>query len=462
MAAGVRHVALAVVVLGAATAISYLSALAPLASLAALASIVLAILVVTQPRALLLLLAASLPWEGWLNFPSETVSVVKILGLLLFASVILGIARGEQRLYLPSTGLAVVVFGLTIALSLIVSVDASAGTGKLLRYGLFIAFFFIVVELVDDRRWLLRLLATFTLSVVGAAAIGLLLFLSGEEPLASGPITDPNDYGYVLATTVPILVYLIIEDRPRRWLWVSVLPVILAAMFATLSRSVLTALAAIAIWALLTRRVSMRAVIATACAGVVLVAASAALWSPLIDERIEQKGAIASENVASRQSLWNAAVAMAMDRPLTGVGPDRFGVESVDYVRDNPVVLAQPVTHNTYLEILAESGPIALAAFLWFLVASWMTLRRTERHTRALGDRTIARLAAALQACLLAAAIAALFLSEQLASPFWLIGGLAATLPRIALGDAESMRREPAVTAPFSSPAPAATSATPG
>ena len=425
---------MAAALLVAATAISYASARAPLASLGALTAIVLALLVVTQPRALLLLLAASLPWEGMLEFPSETFSVVKIFGLLLFASVALGIARGEQRLYLPTTGLAVVVFGLGIAVSLIFSADAGAGVGKLLRYALFIAFFFLVVELVDDRRWLMRLLTIFSLSVTGAAVMGLTLFLSGDEALASGPITDPNDYGYMLATTLPLVAYLLIEDRQRRWLWIVALPIILAAMFATLSRSVATAGLVIAIWALLTRRVSIRGVVAAVAVAVILMVAAVSVWSPLIDERIEQKGAIAAENVASRQSLWDAAIAMWMDHPLTGVGPDRFGVESVDYVRDNPVILPEPVTHNTYLEILAESGPLALVAFLWFLAASWGTLRREERAASVAGDRSVARLAAALQASLLAAVVAAMFLSEQLASPFWLIGALAAAIPRVRAG----------------------------
>ncbi len=61
------------------------------------------------------------------------------------------------------------------------------------------------------------------------------------------------------------------------------------------------------------------------------------------------------------------AFEMAMDRPITGIGPGQFGEESVNYVLDDPIVLADPQAHDAYLELLAESGAFALAAFLFFL-----------------------------------------------------------------------------------------------
>jgi hypothetical protein len=123
-----------------------------------------------------------------------------------------------------------------------------------------------------------------------------------------------------------------------------------------------------------------------------------------------------------------------MDHPLTGVGPGRFGVESTDYVRDNPVVLQDPVTHNSYLQILAESGPLALAAFLAFLAGSWVSVSRCNRRCETADNQAGMRLATAVQAALVVAIVGAFFVSEQLASPFWLLGALAAIVPA-AVGD---------------------------
>ena len=73
------------------------------------------------------------------------------------------------------------------------------------------------------------------------------------------------------------------------------------------------------------------------------------------------KGRIADKNVAAREALWTGAVRMAADRPFTGVGPGRFGIESPRYVRNNPIPLGEtPVVHNSYLHVLAEIGLLGL------------------------------------------------------------------------------------------------------
>jgi O-antigen ligase len=413
-----------------AAAIAFASSRSPVATLAALGLVILGLLTVTQPQALLVLLVVALPWERMLNFPTETVSVVKLIGLLLFLSVALSVLRGHRDLHMPPIGLAVALFGLAVTLSLLFSPDAGAGTSKVLRYVLFVAFFFVVVELIDSRDRLMTVLRAVSLSVAGAALWGLVLFVNGDVERASGPIADANDYGFLMAAALPLVAYLFIEDRGRRRLWGVCVPVVLAALLATLSRGVIVSISVLIIWAVLTRRITVGGLLASAAVLVTVAGIAVFAFAPLIDERLEQKGQIASDNIASRAALWESAIAMSEDRPLTGVGPGRFGAETVDYLRDNPVVLENPVTHNTYLEILAESGPLALGAFIAFLIGTWVSLRRGERAGVAAGDRTAARLAAAMEASLLVAVVGAFFLSEELATPFWLIGALAAAAPR--------------------------------
>ena len=181
------------------------------------------------------------------------------------------------------------------------------------------------------------------------------------------------------------------------------------------------------------------------------------LFSPLIHERLETKGEIAAQNVASREALWRGAIMMSMDHPVTGVGPGRFGIESTDYVRDNPIVLSDPVTHETYLQILAESGPFALAAFLAFLGGSWISLSRYRKRCEAVVNVDGMRLATAVQAGLVVAMVGALFLSEQLAPPLWLLGALAAIitgaiaerqLPVLRTSASRRLERHPDLTQP--------------
>ena len=65
----------------------------------------------------------------------------------------------------------------------------------------------------------------------------------------------------------------------------------------------------------------------------------------------------------SRVELWTAALGMARDRPLLGVGPDNFRLL---YGRQFGLILwdTRIRSNNLYLELLAGSGLIGLAAFV--------------------------------------------------------------------------------------------------
>jgi O-antigen ligase len=426
----------------AAAAVGFASSRSPLLTIAALAAVVLLIFVLTQPQTVLLIMLVALPWEGMLAFPTEKVTVVKLLGLLLVVSVMLTAIGQGTRLRAPPAALAAVAFVLFAAVSLIASPDASAGLIQLLRYALLAGFFLIVIQLLDDRARLFSAVRVLVASAGAAAVWGLVAFLSGEADRASGPISEPLEFGYMLATLLPVCIYLILEDRRMRWLWVACFPAMLAATLATLSRGAFVGLVVMLIWAVLARRVRLGGLIASTLSVFALVAGGLLLWGPVIDERVGEKQLIAERNAESRQALWKGAVEMAMDRPITGVGTGRYGAESVEYVRDNPIVLEDPQAHNAYLEILAESGPFALAAFLAFLGASWLALARARRSNREGGSREAERLASSLQASLVVAIVGALFLSEQVATPFWVICALAAVVP-LALGSTAAAAHRP-------------------
>jgi O-antigen ligase len=430
-------------------AIGLLSARDPVLALAALAATVLGLLVLVAAEAVLLVLLAALPWEAVLHYPTPTVSAVKLLGALLMASFLIKVVAQRQRLRFPQISYAVGAFVLLVTVSLIFSPDPGGGGGTLLRYYLFAGFFFLMIQLVHDTAGVMRVLRVISLSVTAAAIWGLVLFFQGSTERAAGPISDPNDFAFLMATVLPLVVYLIVADRRWRPVWVACFPLVLAAMLATLSRGGLVAIGALLVWALVTGRIKVGGLLMSTAALVVVVGAGLLLFSPVINERLSEKGKIASANVASRDALWRGAIAMSMDHPLTGVGPGRFGVESTDYVRDNPIVLQDPVTHNSYLQILAESGPLALAAFLAFLAGSWASVSRLHRRCEAAENPAGMRLATAVQAALLVAIVGAFFVSEQLASPFWLLGALAAIVPaavgehRVGLAWAAQPRRRP-------------------
>jgi putative inorganic carbon (hco3(-)) transporter len=417
-----------------AVAVGYLATSAPLLAVAIVAGAYLVLLVLRFAGALLLLLVAALPWEDMLAYPTPTVTVVKVLGLMLMIAYLLRLLVRREHLRLPPTAGLVLALAVVVLVSLLASPDPAAGLSKTLRYLLFIAFFFLVIQLVTTRDQLLRLLKVVALSASAAAVWGLLSFLTGGQLRAGGPIADPNDFAFVLMSVLPITIFFFVEEQRRWCLWGACAVLLVAATFATLSRGALLGLVALIVWVLLTRRLSLKAALAAALALIAAAAMALVIWGPLITERIEVKRHTAGENADARKSLWDAALLMTADHPLLGVGPDRYPVESPAYVRNNPVAIPDLVVHNSYLEVMVESGIFALIAFVGFLLATWRLLRRTYREAGAVDDRTVRRLVSAMQGALLVAIVSGSFLSQQLSTPFWLFGALATVVAGVASG----------------------------
>lgn len=126
----------------------------------------------------------------------------------------------------------------------------------------------------------------------------------------------------------------------------------------------------------------------------------------------------------ARPQLWGAALAIARDHPWLGVGPDNF---RLTYGRYAHIERPDPRVHanNMYLEILAGSGVIGLAALLWL---AWTTLApQVARLRHASADRLMPATALLAASLLIAAhGLVDSFLSFTTTYlTFALVGGLA-------------------------------------
>ncbi|HXA53410.1 MAG TPA: O-antigen ligase family protein [Solirubrobacteraceae bacterium] len=435
-------------------AVGLLAAWNPLAAVVALVGIVAVVVVITRAELVLLVMIAALPWENKLHYPSATLSTVKGIGALVLVAYLLRLV-GDRRttIRLPPLLGIVALFGVWVGLSMVVAPEPLQSVQEMVRWILFFAFFFLIVQLVDGRPEIRRALRWFTTSVAAAALYGLWQFVVGHSSYrVDGPLEDPNDFAYLLACTLPIAVYLMSADRRRRPLWGACFVVIAAAMLATFSRGALVGLGAVLLWGAATRRIPLWVLASGLVSALVVVAFAFTVWRPLLDIALHEKTHIAQSNTESREAFWTAALQLTAGRPLTGVGPGRYPKEAAPLLRNDPIALKEPITHNTYLQIVSESGIPALLLFLAYLLGVWLLLRAAQRRAARDHDRDERRLATALQASLIIAIVSGTFLSEQLAAPFWLLGGLAVVLARDAGGARQllaGMRRgEAAPTAP--------------
>jgi hypothetical protein len=131
-----------------------------------------------------------------------------------------------------------------------------------------------------------------------------------------------------------------------------------------------------------------------------------------------------------RRDLWQAALAMWLDRPLLGAGPDNFRRLYGHYLGlsswDNRLF-----ANNLYLELLATTGLLGLAAFALFLLAVVAPLLRALRaDASSSGALPLLRVgvAGALLAFFFHGLLDYFLGATSVAFLFWAILGLAAAL----------------------------------
>jgi putative inorganic carbon (hco3(-)) transporter len=417
-----------VVILGASLGLAFGAAHSPVLAIAAMVMVVFAIWILTRPDLVLYVVVAAMPWNGMLEFPSPTLSVIKLLGVALAGAYLISALRRNEIVRLPATMMIAVLFGLVVGLSLIVSTDVAGGMTKAFRYVFFIVFLFLAIQMIDSRETLMRVLRVLCAATALAALYGVIQFVTGKVERASGPIPDPNDFAYMTAAVIPIAIFLAREDRGRRGFWLAAALLLFGATLATLSRGALLGLGALLLWAIVTRRIGFTGTVWIVVAALALVGVALTLWSGVINERLNEKNKIGAANVESRAAFWSAAERMAIDHPFLGVGPGQFSTEAKNYVRNSPIALEDPLVHNSYLEILAEDGPFALLLFLGMLGSAWVAATRAEKMARGHDDRLTGGMASAVKGMLLVSVVSGAFLSEQVSPPFWLACAFAVAL----------------------------------
>lgn len=205
---------------------------------------------------------------------------------------------------------------------------------------------------------------------------------------------NPDYLAQWLVLVLPLVVALALVEGPR---WSRDLAALGAALGATAllftfqRAAYLAVLVALGVLALLVWRIRpARAGWATALVALagLVVLAGAGLDAFVLHGRVAARlGQLADDR--NRLRLWDAALRMALDHPLLGVGTGRYPFFFQEYTgpelrRGFPF---WGTAHSMYLHLLAEQGLLGLASFLGFFGAVWAgALRRVGRLPR---DRAV-------------------------------------------------------------------------
>jgi O-antigen ligase len=160
-----------------------------------------------------------------------------------------------------------------------------------------------------------------------------------------------------------------------------------------------------------------------------------------------------SDGGNGRSELWRVAWRITAQHPVAGVGLHNFTVYSPRYVRepgplkDVALIAERPhAVHNTYLELVAETGVIGLGLFLVVIGCSLGAALKAARRFEARGDQTWGTLARAAFVATVAALAAAFFVTLGSRLEFWLV----LTLGPALLAVSQGARRQHTVGMPSS------------
>ena len=377
----------------------------------------------------LLLLFANLPllFPAVAPFaPAQSVVMVALGALLLECAV----AQRPLRLVWPESHLLIAFLGAAAVSSFSALWPTYAGeqTLVLLRY---VVVYLLLVNTVDSWP---RLRQTSAILAIGGVfpAVGALrhFFWTGEriEGRAGwiGIFENPNDLAYSLVVLLPIAAAVVLAARG---VWAVVgwglLATYTTALFVTYSRGGFLAFSVVVLLCLLRwsgpwARLPALAVAATAIGYVVSTS-----WG-----RLEGFGhLLADATLRQRLDTIRAGLEMFADHPLLGVGLGCSVVGWPLYAPAGAITEGWLHSHNTIIQVLAETGTLGAAPFLLLLAIATWKAHRLAAEWRGVGQVSTYRAVSALEISLWAFLVCGLAGGHVLSwFPYLVIGLVCAAL----------------------------------
>ncbi len=374
-------------------------------------------------------------------------SLAKIVGLFLVVGWLGVIAFGRpgDRASLDFVGHNLL---LTVALSLFLAwvfvsqlwaEDIAVARTTFLRYALNFIIFPIAYVAIRTPRHVVALCAVFVTGCLFVVLAGLRSGIGPDGRLSGGQNgLNPNELGALLAVGAVLGMTLAFYrgiGGGSRFLALCAVAACVGFLFMTGSRGALVGLAASIVaspFLLGPGRRLMAAVLVTGGAMAV------AVWALAVAPQGTLDRFSASSGGSGRVDLWTIALRMFDAHPLAGVGAGNYPVSAIHYLL-RPGVITRPeyivdqpkVTHNIYLQVLAEMGLVGLILFLACLAICFaIGLRAAWLFTRQ-GDRDAEILTRGLLIALTGFFVAEFFSSALYSKQLYVL--LAATPPLLAI-----------------------------
>lgn len=309
-----------------------------------------------------------------------------VFGLMLLAAIAISDALRGARLRFPTDRVSLAFFAFIGALTFctVFSEWKSESANVVFTFvKLFIFYYYLAVLVNTEKRFLYAywFIVALTTIIGIEAAVNYFTghFRFNQGVMRTGGATSygehANSLAMYMATTIPMLVYLMARHRRAltRMIIFSMIGICFLTLLITASRSGVLCILAIAFcyaW-FSPHRIAYIAA---------LVVFSVATWVALPQQYKERYGSIASsqidESSQGRLDAWKAGLEMFEQKPIVGVGPGAFAAAYLD--RHGTWLYS----HSLYIEALAETGVVGTTSFATLLVLMMLQLRRLGKKEK--------------------------------------------------------------------------------
>lgn len=410
-----------------------------------------------QPFAGLVLLVVFAQLDAVANIVSQAlpISLYKLLTLAVLGGFGLMAVAGPRPLRLGERSREMqvtVLFALAMALSFLLCEYKGAAMGRLIGFYSVILLFFLISVLVDSPRRLevlvwalvltglvssvLVLLDTFLgVRLVSTSAAAATAQFNGQARSAGGSDYNPTTAAHMLMATTIIAGVLLV--RHPRWRALSGLAFALGvpALVFTFARSAAIAFAVVAlvfVWRQRRHRLFPFLLIL----GLIALGAGLFFMPPLFWARMLTLLDFGLDRTLLRRVSYNIiGFELWVQHPVLGIGPGNFpqyyaGPDFRWFPGREPMPRQ---LHNTYMELLTETGLVGLGLFLGVMLAC---LRKAAQVARR-GAGPVAPLAEALAYAFAGFLLASVFMPNEDTKFMWLLPGLCLAAWRLARPETE-------------------------
>ncbi|HXJ12216.1 MAG TPA: O-antigen ligase family protein [Candidatus Limnocylindrales bacterium] len=329
------------------------------------------------------LLVFTMPWEDAITIPGFGTSV-RLIGMVTCGLGALAILeRGRVRK--PAIGH--VVMALFVVLAVLSFLWSLYPEGTLIEAFSYVQLFimvWLIWELAPGVQEQMHLMRAYVFGTFVSGIDTVYLFLSHQESVYqryAGAKLDANDLGLIMALSIPMSYYLLIQNHGRM-VWVYRVHLILAGTTILLTASrgaTLATVVALAIVPLTQARLGGRQRVALLLTVILLIGGILFLVPETSWERLATVPTEFEQGTfTGRTIIWKAGWEIFRAHPFFGIGANAFRV-IVSRELGEPIRMGEadpaPPAHNTFLSVLVEQGVLGFVVFCGMLGALAVSLR---------------------------------------------------------------------------------------